>query len=80
MLITMRNCDCIAQSDQNDWRTPRKFLDAAREVLGEIDLDPASGVGISRGQKWRALRELQSLGLIEVEERPSRSPIIRLLR
>lgn len=33
----------LAQSDQNDWRTPRKFLDAARTVLGEIDLDPASG-------------------------------------
>jgi hypothetical protein len=33
----------IAQSNQNDWRTPRKFLEAAREVLGgEIDLDPAS--------------------------------------
>jgi hypothetical protein len=33
----------LAQSDQNDWRTPRKFLEAAREVLGAIDLDPASG-------------------------------------
>jgi hypothetical protein len=32
----------LAQSDQNDWRTPRKFLDAAREVLGGIDLDPAT--------------------------------------
>ena len=32
----------LAQSDQNDWRTPRKFLDAARDVLGAIDLDPAT--------------------------------------
>jgi hypothetical protein len=34
--------------------------------------------GISRQSKWRALRELQYRGLISVERRPSRSPIIRL--
>lgn len=35
--------ELLSQSDQNDWRTPRRFLDAARPVLGgRIDLDPAS--------------------------------------
>jgi hypothetical protein len=34
--------------------------------------------GVSRQSKWRALRELESRGLITVERRPKRSPLIRL--
>lgn len=29
-------------SIRDDWMTPAKYIEAAREVLGEIDLDPAS--------------------------------------
>jgi hypothetical protein len=35
--------------------------------------------GIYRQQKWRALIELETLGLISVERRPRKSPIITLL-
>lgn len=34
--------------------------------------------GVSARSKWRALRELEKLGLITVECRPKRSPIIRV--
>lgn len=34
--------------------------------------------GISRNSKWRALADLERLGLIVVERRPSKSPIVRL--
>ena len=35
--------------------------------------------GIGRISKWRALRELERRGLISIESRPRRSPIVRLL-
>jgi hypothetical protein len=35
--------------------------------------------GVSRQSKWRALPDLERRGLIKVERRPSRSPIIHLL-
>jgi len=35
--------------------------------------------GISRQSKWRALVELEQLGLIVIERRSRRSPVVRLL-
>jgi hypothetical protein len=39
-----------------------------------------SNAGVSRGQKWRALHELEQLKLIEIERRPRKSPRITLLK
>jgi hypothetical protein len=36
-------------------------------------------VGISRQSKWRALSELERHGLITVERRPRKSPVVRVL-
>ena len=35
--------------------------------------------GVSRYSKWRALSDLEHRGLVTVERRPRRSPIIRLV-
>jgi hypothetical protein len=37
-------------------------------------------IGVSRYSKWRALPDLEGRGLIAVERRPKRSPVVRVLR
>lgn len=35
--------------------------------------------GVSRQSKWRALADLERRGLVEIERRPRRSPVVRLM-
>jgi hypothetical protein len=39
-----------------------------------------AGTGVSRRAKWRALRELERLELVEIKRRRRRSPIVTLLK
>lgn len=45
-------------SKSNEWYTPQKYVDAARQVMGSIDLDPASN---RVAQEWIQARCYYSL-------------------
>ena len=55
-----------------DWKAQGRPVKLAN---GALDL-----YGIGRRTKWRALAELERLGLISVERRVGKSPIIRILQ
>jgi hypothetical protein len=54
-----------------DWKGGGRPFSLANGVLAEH--------GITRRQKWEALRELERLGLIQVERRPRKSPLVTVI-
>lgn len=67
--IARRNVDNIPiavphiSSKNNEWYTPEKYIQAAREVMGAIDLDPASCAQANETVKAANYYDIQSNGL-----------------
>jgi hypothetical protein len=68
-----------ADADATTYRVALYLLDQATwnsdVPLGNRVL---SKIGVSRWSKWRALRKLRGAGLVAVEERPRRAPVVKV--
>jgi ParB family chromosome partitioning protein len=61
----MTNTDATRSSETYEWFTPDRFLVAVREVLGAIDLDPASCAEANREVRAAHIYTLEDDGLLQ---------------
>ena len=55
----------LRSSDSNEWYTPLRYIDAAREILGTIDLDPASSLAANETVKGTTIHTTEDDGLTQ---------------
>jgi len=59
----IKNVHVSNNSGNNEWYTPQKYIDKAIEVLGKIDLDPASNIKANEVIKAKRIYTLDDNGL-----------------
>lgn len=62
----LRSCtEIIMPTTGDEWWTPRRYIDSARRVLGEIDLDPASCIEANRVVRAKKIYTEATNGLLQ---------------
>lgn len=65
LITDQRPSNILHSSESSEWYTPAKYVDAAREVMGAIDLDPASCAYANKTVKASSIYTIKEDGLAQ---------------